>query len=57
VAAAEVDHQEKWQRAALGFVVVSSSKHHAEEVIDEVERYVWSFPQVQVLGSERRWLE
>jgi uncharacterized protein len=57
VAAAEVDHHEKWQRAALGFVVVSSSQHHAEEVIDEVDRFVWSYPQVQVLGTERRWLE
>ncbi len=57
VAAAEVGHQEMWQRAALGFVVVSSSQHHAQEVIDEVDRFVWSYPQVQVLGTERRWLE
>jgi uncharacterized protein YlxP (DUF503 family) len=57
VAAAEVAHQQLWQRAGLGFVVVSASKHHAEEVLDEVDCFVWSFPQVQVLGSERRWLE
>jgi uncharacterized protein len=57
VAAAEVGSQESWQRARLGFAVVSSSQHHAEEVADEVDRFVWSFPEVQVLGSERRWLE
>lgn len=57
VAAAEVDHHDKWQRAALGFAAVSSKSHHAEEVIDEVERLVWSYPEVQVLSTERRWLE
>ena len=57
VAAAEVDHQDTWQRAALGFAAVSSRSRHAEEVIDEVERLVWSYPEVQVLSTERRWLE
>jgi uncharacterized protein len=57
VAAAEVGSQESWQRTRLGFAAVSSSQHHVEEVMDEVDRFVWSFPEVQVLGSERRWLE
>jgi uncharacterized protein YlxP (DUF503 family) len=57
VAAAEVGSQDSWQRVRLGFAAVSSSARHAEEVVDEVDRYVWSFPQVQVLGTERRWLE
>jgi uncharacterized protein YlxP (DUF503 family) len=57
VAAAEVGSQESWQRARLGFAVVSASQRHAEEVIDEVDRFIWSCPEVQVLGSERRWLE
>lgn len=57
VAGAEVDHQDQWQRAGLGFAVVASSQHHATDVIDEVERFVWSHPEVQVLKTERRWLE
>ena len=57
VAAAEVDHQDTWQRAALGFAVVSGRARHAEEVMDDVERHVWSYPEVQVLTTERRWLE
>jgi uncharacterized protein YlxP (DUF503 family) len=57
VAAAEVDHQGQWQRAGLGFAAVSSSHRHATEIIDEVDRLVWSYPEVQVLTSERRWLE
>jgi uncharacterized protein len=57
VSAAEVGFQDQWQRALLGFAVVSGSEHHATEVIDEVERFVWSHPEVQVLSSERRWTE
>jgi hypothetical protein len=51
-AAAEVDHMDKWQRAALGFAVVSASAGHAEEVMSAVDRFVWSFPEVEVLSVE-----
>jgi uncharacterized protein len=51
-AAAEVDHQDKWQRAAIGVAVVSASAGHAAEVIDAVERFVWSFPEIEVVAVE-----
>ena len=51
-ASAEVDHMDKWQRAALGFAVVSASAHHADEVMAAVDRFVWSFPEVEVLSVE-----
>lgn len=57
VAAAEVAHQNKWQRASLGFATVSGTNAHALDVIDEVERFVWSFPEIEVLNSDRTWLE
>jgi uncharacterized protein len=57
VAVAEVDHQDQWQRAAVGLAAVSASPGHAEELIDAAERFVWSFPEVEVLGTVRRWLE
>jgi uncharacterized protein YlxP (DUF503 family) len=57
VAAAEVGFQEQWQRALLGFAVVASSARQATEVIDEVDRFVWSRPDLDVLSSDRRWLE
>jgi uncharacterized protein YlxP (DUF503 family) len=57
VAAAEVDGQDTWQRATLGFATVSSSAAQAERVIDEVDRFVWSHPELQVLNTERRWLD
>ena len=46
-----------WQRAELGFVAVSGSAGHAGDVIDEVERFVWSFPEVEVIDADRTWLE
>ena len=57
VSAAEVDHQDQWQRACLGMATVSSTPAHAELVLDEVERFVWSRPDVEVLRTERGWLE
>jgi uncharacterized protein len=57
VAAAEVAYQDRWQRAGLGFSVVASTPAHAVEVMDRVERFIWSFPEVEVLGAERYWLE
>jgi uncharacterized protein len=57
VASAEVGGQDTWQRAVLGFAAVASSAAHAEEVIDTVERFVWSFPELEVLGATRRWLD
>lgn len=57
VAIAEVDHQDTWQRSALGISAVSSDVSHVEEMIDEVERFVWSFPEIDVTSSGRFWLE
>ena len=57
VAAAEVGSQDSWQRARLGFAVVASSARQAEEVMDSVDRFIWSRPEVEVLSIEQRWLE
>jgi uncharacterized protein len=51
VAAAEVADQDKWQRAALGFASVSGRAAHADEVLQKVERFVYSFPEVDVIGA------
>jgi hypothetical protein len=57
VAAAEVGAQDKWQRAALGFATVSGSASHVQEVLAAVERFAWSFPEVEIVDSSLRWLE
>ena len=57
VSAAEVGMQDKWQRADLAVAVVSGTEAHVLDVLGEVERFVWSFPEVQVLDQRRSWLE
>jgi uncharacterized protein YlxP (DUF503 family) len=57
VAAAETAFQDRWQRTEIGIAGVSGSARVVQEVIDEVERFVWSFPEVQVLGTRRFWAE
>ena len=58
VAAAEVGFQDQRQRAAArlrgGGV---DARATPREVMDEVDRFVWSHPEVEVLSTERRWLE
>jgi uncharacterized protein YlxP (DUF503 family) len=56
VAAAEVDHQDKWQRATVAMATVSGSAGQAGRVLDAAERFVWSFPEVDVTDSHRDWL-
>jgi uncharacterized protein YlxP (DUF503 family) len=50
VAAAEVGFQDKWQRALLGIAAVSGESRHVTDVLTKVERFVWSFPEVEVLA-------
>jgi uncharacterized protein YlxP (DUF503 family) len=57
VSASEIGFQDQWQRARLGFAVVASSAHQAAEIIDDVDRLVWSRPDLDVLSTDRRWLE
>jgi uncharacterized protein YlxP (DUF503 family) len=57
VASAEVGHQDDRHRAELGFAAVAGSVRQAGAIIDEVERFVWSFPEVEVLEADRTWLE
>jgi len=57
VAAAEIEDQDTWNRAVLGFTAVSGSAAHTETVIDQVDRFVWSFPEVEVVDAARSWLE
>lgn len=57
VSASEVSHHDRWQRAGIGFSVVAPSVSHVEELLDRVERFVWSHPEVTVISSSRHWLE
>ena len=56
VAAAEVDRQDAWQSAVVGMAAVSGSARHARDVLDSVERFVWSFPEIEVSSATRNWM-
>lgn len=53
MAAAEVAFQDKWQRAVLGFSAVGGDLGHPRQVIDRVDRFIWSFPEVEVLNMDK----
>lgn len=57
VAASEVDHLEVWQRATIGAAVVGGEPGHVQTVMDRVDRYVWSRPEVEVLDIVTSWWE
>ncbi len=57
VSASEVAFHDLWQRSELGFAVVAPSAAHCEELLDRVERFVWSHPEVEVTAASRHWLD
>lgn len=57
VSVAEVDHQDTWQRAAIGVALVSGEHGHLAEMIDDVERFVANAADIDLLGVSRTWLE
>jgi uncharacterized protein YlxP (DUF503 family) len=57
VAASETGRQDVHGQAELSFAAVSGSAGHTADVIDTVERFVWSFPEIEVLDARRQWLE
>ena len=57
VSASEIAHHDRWQRAGLGFAYVAPTAGRVSEVLDQVERFVWSQPEVSVLSVARHWLE
>jgi uncharacterized protein YlxP (DUF503 family) len=56
VSAAEVDHQDLWQRARIAAAVVSGDARHAEEVLTACDRLVQAEPLANIIASETGWL-
>jgi uncharacterized protein YlxP (DUF503 family) len=57
VASSETGGHDKWQRAELAFAGAAPTRTQVEHVVDAVERFVWSFPEVEVITCDRHWLE
>jgi len=48
VSAAEVEHNDLWQRATVGIAYVSNSAGHTDEVLNKVVDWVEANPRVNV---------
>jgi hypothetical protein len=57
VSASEVGHLDQWQRTTIGVAAVSGSYSHLCDVLERCDRFVWSFPEVEVVSADRRWLD
>jgi len=53
-AVAEVDHQDLWQRAALGVAVVSGEKHQVDEKLQSVRSLVQATHEAELLDWEEQ---
>lgn len=56
VSAAEVDHQNVWQRTRIAFAIVSSSKEMADKEMDQVLQYLESNPEWECLDIQKEYL-
>jgi uncharacterized protein YlxP (DUF503 family) len=52
VSVAEVDHHDLWQRTALGVAAVDREQYHVRKVMQQVERFVESWAQVDVISID-----
>lgn len=57
VSACEVAEHDRHQFAVLGFSVVAPDPGFAGQLLDRTERFVWSHPEVEVVGASRHWLD
>ena len=55
-AVAEVDHQDLWQRAALGVAVVSGERRQVGELLESVRRLADGTPGVEILDWQETLL-
>jgi uncharacterized protein YlxP (DUF503 family) len=56
VAVAELDHQELWQRLALGVVAIGTTRQGVERSLDSVLDEIDRHDPGLVIGSEIEWL-
>ena len=57
IAVAEVDHQDLWQRAALGIAAVSESPGQIDRMLASIMRDLEQRTDIEILGSGRFYLD
>lgn len=56
VSCAEVGHQDLWQRAMLGFAVVSSAEHVVAPILARIEDDVLTSGEVELIAVETEFI-
>jgi len=56
-AVSEVDHQDQWQRTALGVALVTPDHSHLQRLIAGIRRYFDGRPDAELLAVEINYLE
>ena len=56
VAAAEIDHQDSWQRAVIGVVTLAADRPRVEEVLQRVEREAANLLGATLVGTQVEYL-
>jgi uncharacterized protein len=57
VSVAEVGAQDIWGRSIIAIAAISSTEHITREILDEVDRFVWSWPEIEIVSCTRAWLD
>jgi len=57
VAVGEAGYQELHQRSIIEVAAAASREGVVVETLDAVERFIWSRPGLEVVGTTRRWLD
>src|SRR2546421_10125850 len=52
VSVAEVDHHDLWQRTTIAVAAVSREAHHVRRVLQQVEKYIATWPRLEFIDSE-----
>src|SRR5712692_10662751 len=56
VAAAEIDHQDSWQRAVIGVITLASDRVYVEQVLQRVEREAADLLGADLVGADIEYL-
>lgn len=53
----EIGYADKWQRSRIAVAIVAGEAGHVDRVAQDVDRFLWSDPRVEVVSVDERWLE
>ncbi len=57
VSVSEVGLQDIWGRSIIAVAAVSGTERITREILDEVDRFVWSWPEIEIVSCMRAWLD